>query len=126
MNPRSFPFARFALLSCGLSLAVACQSYKFREVLPVPVAISHSNATIAANPGTPYFMILQDTSYSMCEPIEQGSPLVTAPDAGEATGYCAAQRSSSKMGITATAMRTVLSGLDPKAYPFFLGLTQFP
>jgi hypothetical protein len=126
MHSRSFPLARFALVVCCLSPQVACQSYKFREVLPVPVAISHSEATIAANPGTPYFMIVQDTSYSMCEPIEQGVALVTAPDAGEATGYCSADPSQSKMGITATAMQTVLAGLDPKAYPFFLGLTQFP
>jgi hypothetical protein len=126
MTSPSFPHARFAPLVACLPLAIACQSYKFREVLPVPVAISHSEATIAANPGTPYFMILQDTSYSMCEPIQQGDPLVTAPDAGEATAYCAADRSRSKMGITAEAMNAVLAGLDPKAYPFYVGLTQFP
>jgi hypothetical protein len=107
-------------------LGAACQSYRFREVQPLPLAISHSEATIAANPGTPFFMIVQDTSYSMCEPIQQGVALVTAADAGEATGYCSADPSQSKMGITAAAMQQVLGGLDPQAYPFYLGLTQFP
>jgi hypothetical protein len=126
MNPRPSFFTRLALAALCLPLGEACQGYKLKEVMPLPVAISHSSATIAANPGTPYFMILQDTSYSMCEPIQQGNALVTQPDAGEATGYCAADRAQSKMGITASAMKTVLQGLDPNAYPFYLGLTQFP
>ncbi len=126
MNPRSTFCTRFALVACCLPLTAACQSYSMKEVRPLPVAISHSSATIAANPGTPYFMIMQDTSYSMCEPIEQGNPLVTQSDAGQATGYCAMDPSQGKMGITASAMQTVLAALDPNAYPFFLGLTQFP
>jgi hypothetical protein len=108
-----------------LSFVAGCQNYSFKQVKPLPLAVVNENAVINAQRSTPYLMIVQDTSYSMCEPINGDAGLdMDAGDFGR--GYCAADPAQSKMGLTSAAIQQVLSGLDPVKDPFYLGLTSFP
>jgi len=117
---------RKPLLALSLvALLAGCQNYSFRQVKPLPLAIVNVHAAISAQHATPYIMIVQDTSYSMCEPIDRDAGL--DGDAGDfGYAYCASDPTQSKMGLTASAMQTVLAGLDATKNPFYLGLTSFP
>jgi hypothetical protein len=108
-----------------LAVLCACQNYAFREVKPLPLAVVNEHDVIGATRGTPYLMIVQDTSDSMCEPINRDAGLVTDRDAG-GFNYCAADPMQSKMGLTSAAMQSVLGSLDPTKNPFYLALTSFP
>ena len=108
-----------------LSLGTGCQNYSFKLVTPLPLAVVNQHNVINAQRSTPYLMIVQDTSYSMCEPIDRDAGLdMDAGDFGE--GYCAADPAQSKMGLTSQAIQQVLADLDPVKDPFYLGLTSFP
>ncbi len=117
--------AQVALPLLAAAVSAGCQNYSFRQVKALPVAVVNQDTVINAQRSTPYLMIVQDTSYSMCEPIDRDAGLVTdTTNFGYA--YCAANGDESKMGLTATVMQSVLLGLDPVKDPFFLGLTSFP
>jgi len=69
-------------------------------------------------------MIVQDTSGSMCEPINHDAGIAT--DGGGA-GDCAANiADESKAGIVAVSMQQVLDKLNPKVNIFYMGLYGFP
>jgi hypothetical protein len=125
MNEKHQMAALVALPFLAVLFCAGCQNYSFRQVKPLPIAVINQDTVINAQRGIPYLMIVQDTSYSMCEPIARDAGL--DPDAGDyGYNYCAAAAGESKMGLTAAAMQQVLAGLDPTKNPFFLGLTSFP
>jgi hypothetical protein len=117
--------AHGALPFLAALFCAGCQNYSFRQVKPLPIAVINQDTVINAQRGIPYLMIVQDTSYSMCEPIDRDAGLVTDVN-NFGYRYCAANAGESKMGLTAAAMQTVLGGLDATKNPFFLGLTSFP
>jgi hypothetical protein len=102
-----------------------CQGYTFHEVSSLPVAVINQDTIVSSQRSRPYIMIVQDTSYSMCEPIDRDAGLLTNMSSA-GYDYCAASESDSKMALTASAMQQVLGGLDPINNPFYLGLTSFP
>ncbi len=124
----------------------ACQGYRVSPVSPGSVVVDNQDYTLTAVP--PDIMIVQDTSGSMCEPIQpsdgsgnacaataggsevgycsfcqQGysSSVATAADCDPATGACA-----TKIQLTASAVAEVLTELDPSQGQLNIGLASFP
>ncbi len=101
-----------------------CQSYEFRHITRVSVEVDTISTAIAASPGAAYIMIVQDTSGSMCEPINHDAGLATM---GSGANDCAAdQAADSKAGIVASSMQQVLDKLNPKVNIFNMGLFALP
>jgi hypothetical protein len=82
------PALAFALLG-------DCQEYRFKAVTPEPVQVENQHVTIGARLKPPDIMILQDTSGSMCEPIQLADGTNGAignsclsTDGGLEVGYC--------------------------------------
>lgn len=117
---------RLILPLAVLAAALACQNYEFRHITPTPVTIIKKSYPISAAPGTPYIMIVQDMSGSMCEPISNDAGVA---DSGPGAGDCAADPAQSKIGLVATNLSKVLNQLPDGVdggNPFFIGLTAFP
>jgi hypothetical protein len=111
-----------------LAAVFACQNYDFHHITPTPVTVVNFDASINAAPGTPYIMIVEDMSGSMCEPIAADGGIT---DSGTGAGDCAADlQTGSKIGLVATNITKVLSQLPSSnpdgGNPYYLGLTTFP
>ena len=137
---------RRALLVAIVVCVGACQGYRFKGVISQGVQVDNQLVPLTLVP--PNVMIVQDTSGSMCEPIQPAdgsgnacvataggsdtgycsfcqtgysSSVGTAADCDPATGACA-----TKMELTASAVAKVLTELAPEPGQLNLGLASFP
>ncbi|HUB05488.1 MAG TPA: hypothetical protein VMB50_00715 [Myxococcales bacterium] len=134
---------RLALL-CAVSLA-ACQNYRFKDVVPATTDLE-TLTPVAASAVPPAVLIVQDTSGSMCEPIQRdaGADSCIATGGGtEVADYCSVclpgagtpgnpaectptGACASKMSLVASTLTTALDGLGVDAGQLLLGLASFP
>lgn len=143
---------RRSLLVVVASVAglAGCEGYKFKGVIARAVRVDNQRYTLSLVP--PEVMIVQDTSGSMCEPIQaadgpggtSGNSCLATAGGGEA-GYCsfcqpgysssagtaadcdpATGACATRLQLTAAAIAQVLSGLSPLPGQLNLGLASFP
>jgi hypothetical protein len=105
---------RLSIVAASLAALAACQGYRFKAVDAQPVQVVNQQVTVPAKQKPPDIMIVQDTSGSMCEPIQLddgtngttgNSCLATAePPTGSGVGYCSfCQEGYSSSAVTNTA-----------------------
>jgi hypothetical protein len=133
---------RLPVIATSLAVLAGCQGYRFKGVIGQTTTVDNQQYPIGVTKTPPNIMIVQDTSGSMCEPIQLAAPnngpscLATAGGAN-VEGYCSvcspgggtctdAADCSSKMQLTASTMISILQGLTLTSGELNIGLTSFP